>query len=128
MNGVAWAALGLAVVAVTPAGIVSVLLQGLIADRDRRIATLRQSLANACGSLMDAERERDSYADALASVVRLAELGDPAGVAAHANQALQGGDYHGRLRGAQDALEVATEDAEEANLLVCSCLDEVGRP
>jgi hypothetical protein len=55
--------------------------------------------------LTETERERDSYSDALATVLDQAERGDLDGVVAHANQALEGGDYHGRLRAAQDALE-----------------------
>jgi hypothetical protein len=130
VNAVWWAVLASVATAVVTGELVYVLLRAQLDDRGRRIATLRNSLTNITTSFVATERERDGFADALAGVLVQAGRGDLEGVVAHARQALDGGDYHGRLRAAQAALEAAERDAEDAaeqaDLLLCSCMDEAG--
>lgn len=114
---VAWAPNHEAAIACGLAALVSV---GLTLER---MSIYRDRHAIASRHLAEAETERDSYSDALASVIEQAGRGDLDGVRAHANQALETGDYHGRLRAAQDALEAAA--VEEADLLARSCADEM---
>ncbi|MFF3665388.1 hypothetical protein [Microtetraspora malaysiensis] len=79
-------------------------------DRD---AHHEMRVVDLCGRLHNAEKQRDSALDAVASIRDLTDSSDLEGVRAHAEQALSDQGYTGRLRAVQAALEAVTDDLDK---------------